>query len=174
MKLGFFRNAKRGKYYDLAEFAIHKLRTANLSLKGKSKNNFEHSIVSHLQASPTLRLKVIPQIALKKDETISNASFFGFKHWPDASICKGGTAIAIKIISTGQDVNDILGQAMAYRMHYRFVIIVLVDQTKHRRVVRFCKSSKSSGSIFLNKIADEMSIFTVVGPLDPSKNKVFF
>lgn len=52
-------------------------------------------------------------------EKITKASLFGFIHRPDVSIGIDGTAIEIKVISTGQSVRDILGQAIAYRMHYR-------------------------------------------------------
>ena len=99
---------------------------------------------------------------------------FGFSHRPDVSIGIDGTAIEIKVISTGQSVRDILGQAIAYRMHYRFVILVLVDQTEDRKVVELCRSRESQEYSLLSGLSETMNIFTVVGPVDQSKNVAFF
>jgi hypothetical protein len=98
---------------------------------------------------------------------------FGFNHRPDVSIGNNGTAIEIKVISTGHDIRDILGQAIAYRMRYRFVILVLVDQTDGHKVVELCKSKGSQEFTLLSGLASDMNIFTVVGPISQSKNVVF-
>ena len=64
MNLGFVAGAKRGHHFELAEFAISKLKGVNLLVKGKTENHFEHTIVSHLQASPKLRQNLITQIGI--------------------------------------------------------------------------------------------------------------
>ena len=174
MTLGFVAGAKRGQHFELAEFAISKLKRVNLLVKGKTENHFEHTIVSHLQASPKLRQNLITQIGIDEVEKITKASLFGFSHRPDVSIGIDGTAIEIKVISTGQSVRDILGQAIAYRMHYRFVILVLVDQTEDRKVVELCRSKESQEYSLLSGLSETMNIFTVVGPVDQSKNVAFF
>jgi hypothetical protein len=174
MTLGFVAGAKRGQHFELAEFAISKLKGVNLLVKGKTENHFEHTIVSHLQASPKLRQNLITQIGIDEVEKITKASLFGFSHRPDVSIGIDGTAIEIKVISTGQSVRDILGQAIAYRMHYRFVILVLVDQTEDRKVVELCRSKESQEYSLLSGLSETMNIFTVVGPVDQSKNVAFF
>ena len=174
MTLGFVAGAKRGQHFELAEFAISKLKGVNLLVKGKTENHFEHTIVSHLQASPKLRQNLITQIGIDEVEKITKASLFGFSHRPDVSIGIDGTAIEIKVISTGQSVRDILGQAIAYRMHYRFVILVLVDQTEDRKVVELCRSKESQEYSLLSGLSETMNIFTVVGPVDQSKNIAFF
>ncbi len=130
MKLGFASGAKRGQHYELAKFALKKLKTVNVAVKGQSERHFEHTIVSHLQASPKLRDKLVTQIGVDEVDKISQSSLFGFNHRPDVSIGNDGTAIEIKVISTSQSIRDILGQAVAYRMHYRFVILMLIDQTR--------------------------------------------
>ncbi len=173
MSLGFFPGAKRGSHYQLAMFALKRLKAVNLLVKGQSESHFEHTIVSHLQSSPNLRRNLITQIGLDEVEKITKASLFGFSHRPDVSIGNDGTAIEIKVISTGQSVRDILGQAIAYRMHYRFVILVLVDQTEDRKVVELCCSKKSQEFSLLSGLAEAMNIFTVVGPVNQSKNVVF-
>jgi len=174
MTLGFVAGAKRGQHFELAEFAISKLKGVNLLVKGKTENHFEHTIVSYLQASPKLRQNLITQIGIDEVEKITKASLFGFSHRPDVSIGIDGTAIEIKVISTGQSVRDILGQAIAYRMHYRFVILVLVDQTEDRKVVELCRSKESQEYSLLSGLSETMNIFTVVGPVDQSKNVAFF
>jgi hypothetical protein len=173
MPLGFFPGVKRGQHFELAEFAISKLKTVNLLVKGKTENHFEHNIVSHLRASPKLHKNLITQIGLDEVEKITKASLFGFSHRPDISIGNNGTAIEIKVISTGQSVRDILGQAIAYRMHYRFVILVLVDQTEDRKVVELCRSKESQEFLLLSGLSEEMNIFTVIGSVDQSINVVF-
>ena len=156
MQLGLVAGAKRGQHYELAMFALSKLKKLDLLVKGQSEKLFEYSIVSRLQASPKLRPHLKNQIGLNKDVKITKADLFGFKHRPDASIDEDGTAIEIKIIKTGQSIRDILGQAIAYRMYYRFVILVLVDQTEGRKIVELCRSRDSQECSLLSGLAGTM------------------
>ena len=174
MSLGFVPSPKRGQHYDLALFANSRLKGVNLFIKGQSESHFERTIVSHLQASPKLRSNLITQIDMDEVEKITKANLFGFTHRPDVSIGNDGTAIEIKVISTGQSIRDLLGQAIAYRMHYRFVILVIVDQTEDRKVVDLCRSKKSQEYSLLSGLAEVLNIYTVVGPVSQSKNLVFF
>ena len=173
MALGFVPGAKRGKHYELAKFAMSRLRSANLLVKGQSESHFEQNIVSHLNASPKLRTNLITQIGINEVEKINKANLFGFSHRPDISIGNDGTAIEIKVISTGQGIRDILGQAIAYRMHYRFVILVLIDQTEGGKVIEPCRFKENQEYCLLSGLASAMNIFTVIGPLGPSKNLIF-
>jgi hypothetical protein len=173
MPLGFITGAKRGQHYDLAMFAISKLKTVNLLVTGQSENLFERTIVAYLQASHRLNLRLKTQIGLNQDEKITKANLFGFKHRPDASLDEDGTAIEIKVITTGQSIRDILGQAIAYRTYYRFVILVLVDQTEDRKIVELCRLKESQECSLLSGLAETMNIFTVIGPLDQSRNICF-
>jgi hypothetical protein len=154
-------------------FALKKLKGVNLLVKGKSERDFEYMIVSHLQSSRRLRKNIITQIGMEEVEKITKASLFGFSHWPDASIGNGGTAVEIKPIQGGPSIRDILGQAIAYRMHYRFVILVLVDQTPDRKVVELCRDKDSQEYCLLSGLADALNIFTIVGPVGQSKNVMF-
>jgi len=173
MALGFVPGAKRGRHYELARFAVNKLKKVNLLVKGKSESDFELTITAHLQSSSKLRWNLIAGINKDEVEKITPASLFGFSHRPDLSIGIDSTAIEIKVISSGQSMRDLIGQAIAYRMHYRFVILVLVDQTEDQKVVKLCRSKKSQEFGFLSELANTMNIFTVVGPLSQSKNVVF-
>lgn len=171
--LGFVAARKRGVHYELAEFAVKHMKRANLLVKGKTERQFEHAIVAHLQASRKLTNNLITQVGEEEVEKITQASLFGFKHRPDTSIGKDGTAIEIKVITSGPSIRDLLGQALAYRMDYRFVILVLVDHTPDRQIVELCRDKKSREFSLLKGFSDDFNIFTVVGPLEKSKNLVF-
>ncbi len=173
MPLGFKTARRQGVHYELADLAVRRLRTSNLLLKGPSERHFELSVVSHLQASRRLKKNLITQVGEDEVEKIHQASLFGFKHRPDVSIGLDGTAIEIKVIDTSSAVREILGQAIAYRMEYRFVILVLVDQTDGREVVELCQDKSSREYRLLRQLSDGLNIFSVVGPVAQSRNVVF-
>jgi hypothetical protein len=106
-------------------------------------------------------------------QKMTKASLFGFSHWPDVSIGNSGTAVEIKVVQGGPGVRDILGQAIAYRMHYRFVILVLIDQTQEGKIVELCQNKDSQEYHLLSGLANNLSIFTIVGPAGQSKNVIF-
>lgn len=173
MALGFVTSAKRGQHYELAAFAARKLKHVNVLVKGQTERHFEHTIISHLQASSKLRKNLITQIGVDEVEKITPGVLFGFSHRPDVSIGKDGTAIEIKVVSNGHSVRDILGQSIAYRMQYRFVILVLIDKTPDRNIVNLCQSKASSECCLLSGLAETMNIYTIVGPVGQSKNLIF-
>ena len=139
----------------------------------EAMREFEQAIISHLQASPRLRKKLITQVDSDEVEKITEAKLFGFSHRPDASIGNDGTAIEIKVIKGGSAARDILGQGMAYRMQYRFVILVLVDATEDCRVVANCQDKRSPEHALFTELAESMNVFAVVGPVGKSKNVLF-
>lgn len=173
MSLGFASSRKTGVHYDLAKFAVSKLKSVNVLVKGKSERHYEHTIVSHLQASTKLRNNIITQIGEEEVEKITHANLFGFRHRPDTTIGKDGTAIEIKVITSSQTIREVLGQAIAYRMHYRFVILVLVDHTTERQIVELCADKNSQEYQLLNELADTLNIYSIVGPKGQSENIAF-
>lgn len=173
MPLGFLSAAKRGQHFDLALLAIKKLKSTNLALKGKSEREFEQAVISHLQSSPTIRKNLITQVGTDEVDKITQANLFGFSHRPDASIGKDGTAIEIKVISGSQSTRDIFGQSIAYRMQYRFVIIVLIDGSENRQIVELCKNKNSKEFSLFTGLAETMNVFSIIGPDGPSKNIAF-
>jgi hypothetical protein len=173
MAFGFVNTARRGQHFDLLSLAVRKLKSANLALKGKSEREFEQAVIGHLQSSPTIRKNLITQVGTDEVDKITQSNLFGFSHKPDASIGKDGTAIEIKIISGSQSTRDIIGQAIAYRMQYRFVILVLVDSSEDRQVVELCKKKDSEECLFLSDLAELMNVFSIIGPIGPSKNIAF-
>jgi hypothetical protein len=173
MGLGFAPGKKSGQHYQLAMYAIKKASKVNLLLKGQTEKNFEYSIVSHLQSSRRLRKNLITQIGVDEVQKMTKASLFGFSHWPDISIGNSGTAIEIKVVTGGPGMRDLIGQAIAYRMHYRFVMLVVVDQTADFQIVALCKNKQSQEYQLLSGLARDANIYTIVGPDGPCKNIVF-
>jgi len=173
MGLGFVSGKKAGMHYDLATFAAKKLRSANILLKGQTERRYEHTIIAHLQSSPKIRKNLLTQIGDDEVDKITDAYLFGFKHRPDTTIGKDGTAIEIKVIKSGHAVRDILGQGVVYRMNYRFVILVFVDNTPGKKLVELCCDKKSKEYSLLQGLADSYNIFSVVGPYKQSKNLIF-
>lgn len=173
MRLGFMSAKKQGIHFRLATLAVRRLRNANWSLKGKTEKHFEHSMVATLEASRTLRKNLITQVGEDEVEKISHATLFGFRHRPDTAIGRDGTAIELKVVASSSSVRDLLGQALAYRMHYRFVILVLVDHTSGLKVIELCQDKKSSECALLTGLAEQFNIFTVVAPVPLGKNLAF-
>ncbi len=173
MSFGFVSSPRRGVHYNLAKFTVGKLKKSNLMIKGKSERHYEHTVVSYLQASPKLRNYLITQIGAEEVEKITQANLFGFKHRPDTTIGKDGTAIEIKVVTGGQSLREILGQSIAYRMHYRFVILVVIDGTPERQLVTICQDKKSQEYQLLSGMASEFNIFSIIGPKAAYENVAF-
>lgn len=171
--LGFMAAKKAGKHYELASYATKRLKKANFHLKGSSEKQCEQSIVANLYASNKLKRNLITQVYDEEVDKITQASLFGFKHRPDTTIGKDGTAIEIKVITSGPSIRDLLGQALTYRMDYRFVILVIIDKTPDLHVVSLCSDKKSREYSLLKGLSEDFNIFTVVGPVGIGNNIVF-
>jgi len=174
MSLGFVNSRREGKHFELVKFAVKKLRKVNLQLKAQNEREYEQVVVSFLQSSKKLKNNLITQVTVDEVEKITHATLFGFKHRPDVTIGNNGTAIEIKLISNGTQIRDILGQGLVYRMNYRFVILVIVDNTSDRTIVELCNKKNSSEYGFLTNLAEDFNIFTIVGPKGISSNLSFF
>jgi len=173
MPMAMKASYRRGQHWDLARKALNRLAKANLAVKSTKEREVEYKIVGHLQAYGPLGKQLITQVGADEVDKIQQASLFGFKHRPDTTIGNDGTAIEVKVIRSGPTVRDILGQSIAYRMDYRFVILVLVDRTRGRKVVSLCKDKKTREHQLLSQMANELNVFSIVGPGPDGKNVVF-
>ena len=173
MSFGFLPAKKAGKHYELAELAVNKLKSANIQLKSHTEKEYEHIIISYLQSSTKIRNNLITQIGEDEVDKITNTTLFGFKHRPDTIIGVNGTAIEIKVVTNGQSVRDLLGQGIVYRMSFRFVILLFVDNTPDRGIVKLCRNKKSQEYSLLKGFSDTQNIMSVIGPLGQSKNIIF-
>jgi hypothetical protein len=84
-----------------------------------------------------------------------------------------GQYIEIKVISGGHSTRDILGQSIACRMQYRFVIVVWVDGSEGRQIVELSRDKNSKEFSLFSGLAETMNIFSRIGPDGPSKNIAF-
>ncbi len=173
MNLGYIRSQRRGPHYALVNIAIGRLKRADLTLKDKTEQNFEHTIVSYLRSFDELSRNLITQIRENEVEKITSADLFGFRHRPDVAIGQNGTAIEIKGISGSHAFRDVLGQAVAYRAHYRYVILVLIDRTPKRTIVECSKGSDSLENKLFTGLSEFLNIFSIVGPIKRSENLIF-
>ncbi len=53
------------------------------------------------------------------------------------------------------------------------MILVVIDQTPECKIVELCQDKTSQEYRLLSGLADELNIFSIVGPLGQSKNVVF-
>jgi transposase len=126
--------------------------------------DLEHTMVSSLQMVPEIKRHLITQLQDDRIDKVTSSQLLGFRHRPDAAIGRNGTAIELKMVGTGQPLREAIGQAMAYRVGYRFVVLCLVDRTPERRLVNISADAADAGAHFLQALADEMGIFTVIAP----------
>jgi len=162
---------RRGIHYELAKRAVRCLQRAEFPIRTKAERTLEHSMVSALQANDHIRPHLLTQLSDDPVEKVTHAKVLGFKHRPDATIGNDGTALELKMVATGQPLREALGQAIAYRMAYRFVVLVLIDKTPGKRMVKLASDSNSPGNKLLKAMAKEMGIFTVVAPRRNDKAK---
>lgn len=71
-----------------------------------------------------------------KAVTISNTKLFGVQHSPDFVIRAEGMRIAIEVKrgEQGEVVREALGQGLVYLSDYDFVILLLVDTSKDKKI----------------------------------------
>ena len=173
MSYGFMPSRRHGIHYDLALETLNMLEKVNVKLKNHTEKHFEHSVVSFLESNKNLKENLITQIGEEEVDKIEHSKLFGFRHRPDITIGNDGTAIEIKLINGSQDVRDILGQGLVYRMYYRFVIIFMIDNTSDKRIVEKCENNECQESELLNGLCDNFNVFTVIGPKKRSENLAF-
>ncbi len=173
MALGFVAARRQGIHYDLAKYAVKKLASVDLAVKGNKESAFEHTIVGYMRALPKLKNNIITQIGEEEVEKITHSHLFGFKHRPDTTIGRDGTAIEIKVVTGSQSIRELLGQAIAYRMHYRFVILLLIDKTPDHKIIELCSDKNAQEHQLMKGFAAGLNIFSIIGPKGRSDNLVF-
>ena len=173
MSYGFKPSRRFGIHFDLAVEVGKTLERCNLKKKGSVEREFEQAIVSTLEGSPKLAEGLITQVGDDPVDKVTSADIFGFKHRPDSAIGIDGTAIEIKVVSRGFSIRDLIGQAFAYRVQYRFVVLVLVDNTPGNQVAKLCNDPNSNEYKMLSDLADKLNIFSIIGPLDKRSNATF-
>ena len=159
-----------GKHFELMNLAYKKILSCNFAKKGGSERYYENTLTTLLETSHRLKNTLITQSNIEEIEKITQADFFAFRHRPDVTIGKDGTAIELKVVKRGLSVREAIGQAIFYRHAYRYVILVLLDMTKEQILYKTCKKRKSPEAHFLNELARQYYIFTIIAPHSKQKN----
>lgn len=168
-----FKQAKRiGMHYDLAIEAVNCIRRGKFFLKGKKERDYENNLVAVLESSKKLKNNIIVKIYENQPETVTPSKLFGFKNYPDITIGNDGTAIELKVIRNSQSIRELLGQAICYRMNYRFAILVIVSP-EYPEIFSLCSDRKTHEYRFLKSLANEYNVFSVVGPGPKGENIIF-
>ena len=96
------------------------------------------------------------------NKTISADKVFGSRHYPDFAVHIRGLKIAIelKIGGGGGSLRGGIGQSLIYSMDYDFVIYLLVDSSKERRVKS--NSTGKSESYLIQSIWEKYNIKLVI------------
>jgi len=173
MRFGLMRADRKGEQFELALRAVRLIKNENFLLKADDEWTYANILGSKLQGSKKLKPHVNIHTEKDPEQKMIRVKAFAFDHLPDITIDNDGTAIEIKLIKSGSDLRDCLGQALIYRFAYRFVIMVLIDRTDNRAFVESLRKRASSEAELLRGFCDEFNAMTVIGPLDKFKNLAF-
>jgi hypothetical protein len=173
MDYGFKKYTRTGTHYDLAMDAAKHIKKINFLIKHRDEKDVEHHLVSSLETYRNLKPHLITQLNKEQPVIMTRAELFGFRHSPDVAIGDDGTAIELKLIKSSQSVREMLGQAMCYRVNYRFVILVFVAPEPACSFIELCRQKGSNEHKLLNALAADFGIFSVVGPTSNGKNLSF-
>ena len=158
MVMSTFKKAKKGGniYWNELQKAIIIIKKINLDLNYTKEAQFEDRISGALQ--PTFE-NFIDQRNIQQKMT--RVTIFGHDHRPDMSIGVDGTAIEVKIGKNGQSYREALGQSLIYRMTYRFVIVVVIDNSKNKAYREQFKD-ESSAEFKLIKELEKNNIYMII------------
>jgi hypothetical protein len=173
MDYGLKKFSRKGTHYDLAIAAAKRIKQVKFLIKHRDEKDIEHHLVSSLETYRNLKPHLITQLNKEQPVIMTRAELFGFRHSPDVAIGDDGTVIELKLIKSSQSVRELLGQAMCYRVNYRFVILVFVAPETPCLFIKLCSQKRSNEHKLLNALSEDFGIFSVVGPTPNGKNLSF-
>jgi hypothetical protein len=156
-EMGVFLAGKRtGYYWESLQKSLELISRVSLDINAEDERKFEDRLSGALQ--PNFK-DFIDQRNNK--QVMTRITAFNHDHRPDMSISDDGVAMEVKVLRSGSSVREALGQALIYRLGYRFVIIIWVDATKDKE---YKTAISKTGSVESGLIAEmqEMNIFCVV------------
>lgn len=160
-----------GVHWQLAQRTVETLRNVQFYAKTRDEHALENHMVACLRHDPKLTTHVLSQLDGDPVEKIEQARIFGFRLRPDAAIGRDGTAIELKMVRGASGFRNALGQALVYRMEYRFVVLCLVDRTAQGRFSSFAADPDRAGHKMLQSMAADLGIFSVIAPHPRAKQK---
>jgi len=150
-----FKPSKRtGFHWKNLQKTIRTIKRVPLDIRGDRERKFEDRIAGAL----TLPFKEFFIDQRNTKQVMTRVSLFDHDHRPDMSIDTDGVAVEVKVIKSGQSFREAIGQALIYRLGYRFVLIIWIDTTKNKTYYDLITSRKSPEYKFLKKL-EENNIF---------------
>jgi hypothetical protein len=152
----FMPYQKRGIHWENLEKAKTLVERLSLDVSSSDERQFEDRISGALQPNFD---EFIDQRNIQ--QTITRVTLFGHDHRPDMSIGTDGIAIEVKLAKSGSSFREAIGQALIYRIGYRFVLIVWVDITKDK-IYKLSLNDKKTREIEFLKEMEEQNIFCII------------
>lgn len=160
MKL-FMYGPRRGLHWEDCEQAIMALTRLELNETDRTEQQCERRVAALLDS---MRFSGGERLVDQADihQVVSRITLFGSDHRPDMSIGKDGTAVEVKVADHGNKVKQAIGQAIFYRLGYRFVIVVLVDRTTGCEIYARLREQGNTKEVrMLDELEQKMNIFII-------------
>jgi len=164
MRSGFMPMRRRGEHWRLVQETVETLRRTEFFPKTRREQGLENAMVTALKNNPVIADHITTQLRNDPIDKVAHAKLLGMRHRPDAAIGQDGTAIELKAVSYPRHFREALGQAIAYRVKYRFVIMCLVDRTTKMRLVEYASDPNRPGNHLFTGLARDYGIFTIIAP----------
>lgn len=159
-----FKSSRRfGKYSKDACQMDSFISSYHFNTSAKSERDFEYGFSSALiNAINNFSTEVMSQV--NNETTVKSVYCFGKKHRPDIALGESIIGLELKLINYA-GLKDAIGQGFLYRIHYRYVFLVLVISKERKNFYQdLCEGQESSLENMLQYLADTMNIFTYIVP----------
>lgn len=152
----FLTGKRTGKYWESLQRAKEIIERLSLDVSSVTEREYENRISGALQPN-------FPSFIDQRNiqQVMTRVTLFQHDHRPDMSIDKDGIAIEVKPAKGGSSFREAIGQAMIYRLGYRFTIIVWVDGTKDKMYKSVCSDPATNEYKFIKEL-EEINIFCIV------------
>jgi len=171
--MGFVSGARRGSLWEDFLLIDELIKKHDFNISGKKEREFENGFAHTLAANnERFQHDVITQLHRKSH--VIGVDCFGKKHRPDMAIGSSGDikkdiqsiGIEIKYIKDSPDIfKYALGQAMVYRIRYKFVALILILSHKNKPLYEVIATKQQLDlNDILYSLAEEMKIFTYIVP----------
>ena len=148
-----------GGYWEDCQKARKEIQKMDLQLTYTKERDFQGRIASRLE-SYTFQDKLIDPSSTR--DSISGLYLFGSYHYPDFAIGSEGTAIEVKLADHAGKIKIAIAQSLFYRMHYRFVIMVLIDTSDDGEMYNLIMDEGSQEAKLIKDLEESFNIFTVI------------
>ena len=136
---------------------------ADLAAAGSHQRAFEHALTRDLRARAQEFHHPLVN-PLQGDHQVPVPRVLGEDRRPTLSLDSDGTAIEVRFIDHNPEaVKTAVGQAMVYRLHYRFVILVFVLSATQQEAFEEASGSDSENGLshLMGHLADQLGIFGI-------------